>query len=198
MMSNIDKLFCALALSLCFACTDVISEETKVEKPDLDVEVTKTESYAEQIKNGMDKASEYLMESSDDVLEQIKDGADKLNSLKASSKDKAVEVVNSVLDVLPLLEKAGYRTNEFKVEVSLPPVLEVRFSKFLDVPPSEIEVIEKENADNVMFNMIWSVLHTANSVSSKLDTDGFNFEETIVQISIPPRVRLRYVRKGVK
>ena len=106
--------------------------------------------------------------------------------------------MNDVLAVLPILEQVGYRTNEFKIGMSIAPVIEISFSRFLNVSEEEVEKIKKEQEEKTMFNMILSMLETANSISGKLETDNFDFHETIVEISVPPKVSLRYVNKDLK
>lgn len=154
--------------------------------------------FRKNLKDGLAKTSKLIKTASEEATSKIKEGAEKLGGIGPATKDKVVEVVNDVIAVLPLLEKAGYRTNEFKIGMSFSPVIEVSFSRFLDVPEEEVEALKKEHHDKKMFNMILSMLHTANSVSGRLNADDFNFHETVVEISIPPKVSLRYLHKSLE
>ena len=48
--------------------------------------------------------------------------------------------MNDVVAVLPILEQAGYRTNEFKIGIALAPVIEVSFSKMEEIEEEALEV----------------------------------------------------------
>ena len=138
-----------------------------------------------------------LQEGFAKTTEFLKNSAEKLSSVGPVAKEKAVEVVNDVLAVLPIIEDAGYRTNEFNIGIGLSPVIEISFSKFLDIPQEKIDVLKQEHEEKKMFNMILTMLDTASSLAGKLDADDFNFYETIVEIGISPKVSLRYVNKSL-
>lgn len=154
--------------------------------------------FTKNLKDGFLKTSQFVKKSSEEAAAKIKEGAEKLGQLGPNAKEKIIEVVNDVVAVLPLLEEAGYRTNEFKIGIALAPVIEVSFSRFLEVPQEQVEALKKEHEDKKMFNMILSMLDTANSLSTRLDADDFNFHETVVEITVPPKVSLRYVHKNVE
>ncbi|BDS11417.1 hypothetical protein [Aureispira anguillae] len=151
--------------------------------------------FTKNLKDGLAKTSQFVKKSSEEAVTKLKEGAEKLTHLGPTAKEKIIDVVNDVVAVLPLLEQAGYRTNEFKIGIALAPVIEVSFSRFLEVPEGQLEQLKKEHEDKKMFNMILSMLHTANSLSTKLEADDFNFHETVVEITVPPKVSLRYVHK---
>jgi hypothetical protein len=140
--------------------------------------------FKKNLQEGLAKTTEFL-----------KSSAEKLSSVGPAAKEKAVEVVNDVLAVLPIIEDAGYRTNEFNIGIGLSPVIEISFSKFLDVPKEQIDALKEEHEDKKMFNMILTMLDTASSLAVKLNADDFNFYETVVEIGISPKVSLRYVNK---
>ncbi len=154
--------------------------------------------FTKNLKDGLAKTSEFLKTTSEEASKKIKEGAEKLGAVGPATKEKVIEMTNDVIAVLPLLEKAGYRTNEFKISMGLGPSIEISFSKALEVPEEEIEALKKEHEDKKMFNTIWSLLDTANSVSTKLDAESFNFHETVVEVSFPPKVSLRYIHKDLE
>jgi hypothetical protein len=130
--------------------------------------------FKKNLLDGLSKTSKFLKDSSEEAVNKIKEGAEKLSTAGPVAKEKVIEVVNDVLAVLPILEQVGYRTNEFKIGMSITPVIEISFSRFLNVSEEEVEKIKKEQEDRTMFNMILSMLETANSISGKLETDDFD------------------------
>jgi hypothetical protein len=154
--------------------------------------------FRKNLKDGLAMTSSFVKKSSEDVVEKLKEGVEKISQVGPVAKEKIIEVVNDVLAVLPILEQAGYRTNEFKIGIALAPIIEVSFSRMEEVPEDELEALIKEHEDKKMFNMILSMLNTANSLSTKLDADDFNFHETVVEITVPPKVSLRYVHKKME
>lgn len=154
--------------------------------------------FKQNLKDGLAKTSDFVKKSSGDVVEKLKEGVEKISQVGPAAKEKIVEIVNDVVAVLPILEQAGYRTNEFKIGIALAPVIEVSFSKMEEVPEEELEALKKEHEDKKMFNMILSMLNTANSLSAKLDADDFSFHETVVEITVPPKVSLRYIHKKLE
>jgi hypothetical protein len=154
--------------------------------------------FRKNLKDGLAMTSNFVKKSSEDVVEKLKEGVDKIGQIGPVAKEKIIDVVNDVVAVLPLLEQAGYRTNEFKIGMALPPVIEVSFSKMEEVPEETLEALKQEHEDKKMFNMILSMLNTANSLSAKLEADDFSFHETVVEITVPPKVSLRYVHKKLE
>jgi hypothetical protein len=154
--------------------------------------------FKQNLKDGLAKTSDFVKKSSGDVVEKLKEGVEKISQVGPAAKEKIVEIVNDVVAVLPILEQAGYRTNEFKIGIALAPVIEVSFSKMEEVPEEALEALKKEHKDKKMFNMILSMLNTANSLSAKLDADDFSFHETVVEITVPPKVSLRYIHKKLE
>jgi hypothetical protein len=147
---------------------------------------------------GLTKTSQFIKETSEEAAQKLKESSDKLSGTGKIAKDKVIEVVNDVLAVLPLLEKAGYRTNEFKIGMSVTPVIEISFCKAIEVSPDQLQQLKIDYAEKTMFNMILSMLESAYSLSEKLETDAFDFYETIIEIAVPPRLSLRYVNKVLK
>lgn len=154
--------------------------------------------FKKNLKDGFTKTTNFVKKSSEDVVEKIKEGVEKVSQVGPAAKEKIVEVVNDVVAVLPLLEQAGYRTNEFKIGIALAPVIEVSFSRMEEVSEDELEALKEEHEDKRMFNMILSMLNTANSLSTKLEADDFNFHETVVEITVPPKVSLRYIHRKLE
>jgi hypothetical protein len=105
--------------------------------------------------------------------------------------------VKDVFNVLPLLEKAGFRTNRLIVGVSIPPSIEIHFSRFKEINKEEIDSLYEEYKDKKMFKLILKSLIMSNDFQSKLSTDGLVFSETCIEISIPPKVSIKYLNKDI-
>lgn len=70
--------------------------------------------------NIIKKTSKTITDGADQVLEQLKNGLSKIGDLGTNTKNKFIDYVKDVFNVLPLLEKAGFRTNRLIVGVSIP------------------------------------------------------------------------------
>ena len=151
--------------------------------------------FTKNLKDGLAKTSQFIKASSEEAVNKLKEGAEMVGAMGPVAKDKVIDMVNDVIDVLPLLEEAGYISNEFKIGVALSPVIEMSFTKVKDLTEEEMTALKNEHHDKKMFNMILSMLATSNALSSKIEADDFAFYESIIEITIPPKVSLRYVRK---
>jgi hypothetical protein len=83
------------------------------------------------------KTTKTISDGADQILEQLKSGLSKIGDLGASTKKKFIDYVKDVFNVLPLLEKAGFRTNRLIVGVSIPPSVEIHFSRFKEINKEE-------------------------------------------------------------
>lgn len=146
-------------------------------------------------KNIFKKTSKTISDGADQVFEQFKNGISKLGDLGSATKNKFVDYVKDIFNVLPLLEKAGFRTNRLIVGVSVPPSIEIHFSRFKDLDKKEIDNLYHKYKDQKMFTLILKALLMSNDFQSKLSSDTFVFSETCVEISIPPKVSIKYLRK---
>ena len=154
--------------------------------------------FKKSFMDGLSKTTKFLKETSEEAAQKIMEGTEKLSGSGKVAKEKIIEVVNDVLAVLPLLEKAGYRSNEFRIGMSVTPVIEISFTKARSVSDEALLQLKTEYAEKTMFHMILNMLESAYNISKKLETDAFNFHETVVEIAVPPKVSLRYVNKALK
>ena len=147
--------------------------------------------------NILKKTGKTLSDGVDNVFEQFKNGISKIGDLGANTKDKFIEYVKDVFNVLPLLEKAGFKTNRLIVGVSIPPSIEIHFSRFKEIEKEEIESMYEEYKDKKMFKLILKSLLVSNEFQSKLSTESLVFSETCIEISIPPKVSIKYLNKDI-
>lgn len=148
-------------------------------------------------KNIFKKTTKTISDGADQVFEQFKSGISKIGDLGSVTKSKFVDYVKDVFNVLPLLEKAGFRTNRLIVGVSVPPSIEIHFSRFKELEKKEIDNLYVEYKDKKMFKLILKALLMSNDFQSKLSSDTLVFSETCIEISIPPKVSIKYLRKDV-
>ncbi|MBU3011424.1 hypothetical protein KO506_08420 [Polaribacter vadi] len=147
--------------------------------------------------NIIKKTSKSITDSADQIFEQFKNGVSKIGDLGTNTKNKFIDYVKDVFNVLPLLEKAGFRTNRLIVGVSIPPSVEIHFSRFKEVDKEEIDLLYEEYKDKKMFKMILKALLMSNEFQSKLSSESLVFAETCIEISIPPKVSIKYLNKEV-
>ena len=148
-------------------------------------------------KNILKKTTKTISDGADQIFEQFKNGVSKIGDLGASTKNKFVDYVKDVFNVLPILEKAGFRTNRLIVGVSIPPSVEIHFTRFKEIDKEEIDGLYEEYKDKKMFKMILKSLLMSNDFQSKLSSDSLVFSETCVEISIPPKISIKYLNKDI-
>ncbi len=148
-------------------------------------------------KNILKKTSKTITDSADQIFEQFKNGISKIGDLGTGTKNKFIDYVKDVFNVLPLLEKAGFRTNRLIVGVSIPPSVEIHFSRFKEIDKQEIDILFEEYKNKKMFKLILKALLMSNEFQSKLSSESLVFSETCIEISIPPKVSIKYLNKDI-
>ncbi len=143
------------------------------------------------------KATTTVADSADQILSQLKNGLSKIGDFGINVKDKFVDYVKDVFDVLPLIEKAGFKTNRLLVGISVPPSIEIHFSRFKEISEEEVEELMNEYAEKKMFKLILKGLMMSNDFQGKLSTDSLVFTETCIEISIPPKISIKYLNKDI-
>ena len=145
----------------------------------------------------LNKTTKVVNDSSEQILNQLKSGLSKIGDLGTSTKNKFVDYVKDVFDVLPLIEKAGFKTNRLIVGISIPPSIEIHFSRYKELSKKETEEILDLYSDRKMFKLIFKALQMSNEFQGKLSSDTLVFSETCIEISIPPKVSIKYLNKDI-
>jgi len=148
-------------------------------------------------KKSIVKDSSKPITKTDTIITQLKSGLSKIGEIGSNTKDKFVTYVKDIFDVLPLIEKAGFKTNRLIVGVSIPPSVEIHFSRIIEFDENHIKNMLEEYADKKMFKLILKALLMSNEFQSKLSTDDLIFSETCIEISIPPKVSIKYLNKDI-
>jgi hypothetical protein len=143
------------------------------------------------------KTTNTISDSTDQVINQLKNGLSKIGDLGTNAKNKFLNYVKDVFDVLPLIEQAGFRTNRLIVGISVPPSIEIHLSRFKEMDAKEIEKLYETYSDKKMFKLILKSLIMSNDFQSKLSSDSLVFSETCIEISIPPKVSIKYLNKDI-
>ena len=143
------------------------------------------------------KTSKTVTESSEQILTQLKNGFAKIGDIGTNTKDKFVEYVKEVFDVLPLIENAGFRTNRLIVGISVPPSIEIHFSRYKELSRDETDKLLELYSDRKMFKLIFKALNMSNEFQGKLSSETLVFSETCIEISIPPKVSIKYLNKDI-
>jgi hypothetical protein len=143
------------------------------------------------------KTTETISDSTDQIINQLKNGLSKIGSLGASAKNKFIDYVKDVFEILPLIEKAGFRTNRLIVGISVPPSIEIHVSRFKEFNDVEIKKLYEEYSDKKMFKLIVKSLIMSNDFQAKLSSESLVFSETCIEISIPPKVSVKYLNKDI-
>ncbi len=143
------------------------------------------------------KTGKKVSDSTDQILSQLKNGLSKIGDFGASTKNKFINYVKDIFDVLPLIEKAGFRTNRLIVGISIPPSVEIHVSRYKEIDEEEIQQLYKEYKNKKMFKLILKALLMSNDFQGKLSSDNLVFSETCIEISIPPKVSIKYLNKDI-
>ena len=143
------------------------------------------------------KTTEIISDNTDQVINQLKNGLSKIGDLGQSTKNKFINYVKDVFDVLPLIEEAGFRTNRLIVGISVPPSIEIHFNRFKELNEVEIENLYKKYKERKMFKLILKSLIMSNDFQAKLSSESLVFSEICIEISIPPKVSIKYLNKDI-
>lgn len=141
------------------------------------------------------KSTSKITQTTDELLGQLKSGLSKIGDIGASQKNKFKNHVLEIFDVLPVIEDAGFKAVRVVVGVSVIPSVEVYFRRIKEIDQKHIDLIIKKH--NTMTRLILKPLLLANDLQGKISTDDFIFSETAIEISIPPKVQIRYMHKDI-
>ncbi|TYA78786.1 hypothetical protein FUA24_10565 [Seonamhaeicola marinus] len=130
-------------------------------------------------------------------MKQLKTGLSKIGDFGNNTKDKFLNYVKDIFDVLPQIEEAGFRTNRLIVGISLPPSVEIHVTRFKELDTVEIDNLFEKYKEKKMFKLILKSLIMSNEFQSKLSSDTLVFSETCIEISIPPKVSIKYLNKDI-
>jgi len=145
------------------------------------------------LKNTSDK----ILDNTDKVLNQLKEGLSKIGNLGKTTKDKFTNYVKEIFDDLPILEEAGFVTNSIIVGISIPPSIEIHFTKFKEIDDDYIKRLNKKYKNKKMFKLILKSLIMSNNFQSKIASDNYVPNGICIEISIPPKVSIRYLNKNL-
>lgn len=143
----------------------------------------------------LNKASKKVTEGTDQLLNQLKSGLQKLGDLGTVTKDKFIDYIKDVFDVLPHIEEAGFKTKRIIIGISIPPSIEIHVFRVKELNSKQIEVLMNKYESQKMFKLILKALLVSNDFQSKISSESMVFSETCIEISIPPRISIKYLDK---
>jgi len=135
-----------------------------------------------------------------DGLEQIKKTVDvglksvksQWDSLGEDTQDKYTQIINQAFALIPMLKEVGYDTDEFLVNISVPPSIEIRLNYTQPLEKERLEMLKEEYKENGMFVRVLEALYMAGHMQTKFKTGGLKPKGIQIQVGIPPRVALVY------
>lgn len=136
-----------------------------------------------------------MKEKTDQILKQFVNRISKLGNIGSATKEKFENYVKDVFEILPLIEKAGFKSSRINVGISIPPSIRLHFVRFKKLSDNEIKLIMNEFNDKKTFKLILKALLSANEFQSKVNSTQFAIAETCIEISIPPKVSIEYINK---
>lgn len=151
--------------------------------------------FKKNLQDNLNKTSEFLKKTSEEAISKLKESAEKMTHLGPTAKDKVAKLVEDFLETLPILEEAGYPAYEFRIVLALTPILEVSFATGNAADKATIERLKEEHAEKRFVKMILSTLQMADDLADRVQSETFAYQETILEISVPPKVSLRYVNR---
>jgi hypothetical protein len=155
------------------------------------------ESFKDRIKKRFEGIPDNITESMDESVELIKKGFAKIGKIGKGAKQKFEDFTQSIIQALPIIEEAGYRANRFIIGVGIPPNISIHFQKTRVVSEMELEKLKEDYREDKSVKLILNALITANKFQNKMMIKGMDFSEICLDITIPPKVSLKYLHKNV-
>jgi hypothetical protein len=125
---------------------------------------------------------------------KLKDSLAFLSDLKEAGWEKVNTLVNDILGLAPLIEVTGFNMKELNVDASIPPSVNISFSKEKEADPETIEKLLSENQDKVLLNLIVSALQKADALQKGMKLSDYKFRGLNMKIGLPPDISLKFSR----
>lgn len=109
--------------------------------------------------------------------------------------DELINATNRINSILPLISQTGFVLKEMHSEVSFPQGISMSFEKTLETSKETTDKILKSHKDNELLRIIVSSLVSADEYRKKIKLDGLMFTGITVDVSMPPRVSVKFIKK---
>lgn len=109
--------------------------------------------------------------------------------------DELINATNRINSILPIISQTGYVLKEMHSEVSFPQGISMSFEKTLETSKETTDKILKSHKDNELLRIIVSSLVSADEYRKKIKLDGLMFTGITVDVSMPPRVSVKFIKK---
>ena len=109
--------------------------------------------------------------------------------------DELIDATNRINSILPLISQTGFVLKEMHTEVSFPQGISMSFEKTLETAKETTDRILKSHKENELLKMIVSALVSADEYRKKIKLDGLIFTGITVDVNMPPRVSVKFIKK---
>jgi len=135
-----------------------------------------------------------LSKIKDDLKGKVSGVTEYIGDLKEEGKEKSISYINGLSEILPIVAKTGYRLKGVDIEMALPPGINLQFEKFENISKEEIDKIMEANKDKDLLQTIVKTLVMADEFHNKLKMGDLLFTTISVNLSIPPKVSLKFAK----
>ncbi len=135
-----------------------------------------------------------LSKIKDDLKGKVSGVTEYIGDLKEEGKEKSISYINGLSEILPIVAKTGYRLKGVDIEMALPPGINLQFEKFENISKEEIDTIMEANKDKDLLQTIVKTLVMADEFHNKLKMGDLLFTTISVNLSIPPKVSLKFAK----
>lgn len=131
------------------------------------------------------------------VDEGLKSAKSQWDNLGNDTQEKYTNVINQAFEMIPMLEEVGYTTEEFLVNIAVPPSIEIRLNYSKPLEKERLEELKQHHKDNVMFVRVLEALYMAGKMQTNFKTGNLKPKGIQIQVGIPPRVALVYAPETI-
>ncbi len=133
-------------------------------------------------------------------LEQIKKKVDigmqtaksQWDTLGSDTQEKYTNAINQAFEMIPMLQEIGYETEEFLVNISVPPSIEIRLNYKKSLQKETLAIYKQTYKDHSMFVKVLEALYMAGKFQTGFKTGNLKPKGIQIQVGFPPRVALVY------
>ena len=122
-----------------------------------------------------------------------------LKDMGSSVLDKVQEKANQTMSdankLLSLLEEAGYRVEEFEVEIKAIPKITIAVKAAPAASNSKLDAIIKANRENDGIVMVLTALEQANKLREKVNLNTIELKGAKIELEGTPSVSLQWKEK---
>jgi len=135
-----------------------------------------------------------LTKIKEDLKDKVSGVTEYIGDLKEEGKEKSVNYINGLTEIVPIIATTGYTLKGVDIEVAIPPGLNLHFEKSENISKEKIDEIIEANKDKEMLQTIVKTLVMADEFHNKLKMGSLLFSTISVNLSIPPKVTIKFAK----